>query len=227
MGYLNKATITVDAILTNRGREILAEGGRGELDITKFAVGDDEIDYGLYNTAHPEGTDYYGAIIENMPILEATPDEQQIMRYKLVSLDSLGAPFVNADTGIIIVPTIDGFDNVSLTQNTTKASSLTSIAPQIKTNPSYAEGYTLIVADATFFEIYSAGVEGVGGGTLLNTLETINANGSITLKFDNTENTANPRAYFSFRSKGVAGTTTATLFGNKTGATKTITITVA
>lgn len=227
MGYLNKATITVDAILTNRGREILAEGGRGELDITKFAVGDDEIDYGLYNTAHPEGTDYYGAIIENMPILEATPDEQQIMRYKLVSLDSLGAPFVNTDTGVIIVPTIDGFDNVSLTKDTTKASSQTSLGPQIKTNPSYAEGYTLIVADATFFQIYSAGVEGATGGTLLNTVETINANGSITLKFDNTENTANPRAYFSFRSKGVAGTTTATLFGNKTGATKTITITVA
>ena len=69
MGYLNKATITVDAILTNRGRELLAQGGRSAFNITKFAVADDEVDYGLYNVAHPEGSEYYGAIIENMPVL--------------------------------------------------------------------------------------------------------------------------------------------------------------
>jgi len=57
MGYLNKATITVDAILTNRGRELLAQSGRGALTITKFSIADDEIDYGLYNVAHPEGSE--------------------------------------------------------------------------------------------------------------------------------------------------------------------------
>lgn len=215
MGYLNKATITVDAILTNRGRELLAEGGVGSLDITKFAISDDEIDYGLYNTAHPEGSDYYGAIIENMPVLEATPDEQQIMRYKLVSLESVGAPFI-ADNGTIRIPTLDGFADTTLLEVTE-----TGYAPVIKTNPQYAEDYTLIVADATLFTIYA----GSGQATLLNSGDVINANGSITLNFPNT--VSNGVVLFNFKAiKGKTGTTTATIYGNKTGATQTILITV-
>lgn len=85
MGYLNNATVTVDAILTKKGRELLARG-RSAFNITQFAVADDEIDYGLYDPAHPLGTEYYGSAIENMPIVEASPDETQSMRYKLVTL---------------------------------------------------------------------------------------------------------------------------------------------
>jgi hypothetical protein len=85
MGYLNNETITVDAILTKKGRELLARG-RSAFAISKFAVADDEIDYGLYDPAHPLGTEYYGFAIENLPIVEASPDETQSMRYKLVTL---------------------------------------------------------------------------------------------------------------------------------------------
>jgi len=85
MGYLNNSTITVDAILTKKGRELLARG-RNEFKITQFALADDEIDYDLWNPAHPLGSDYYGIIIENMPLVEATSDETNIMRYKLVTL---------------------------------------------------------------------------------------------------------------------------------------------
>ena len=85
MGYLNNATITVDAILTKKGRELLARG-RDEFRITQFALADDEIDYDLYNPDHPNGTAFYGAAIENMPIVEAIPDETQMMKYKLVTL---------------------------------------------------------------------------------------------------------------------------------------------
>ena len=85
MGYLNNSTITVDAILTKKGRELLARG-RDEFKITQFALADDEIDYDLYNPDHPLGTAYYGAAIENMPILEALPDETQMLKYKLVTL---------------------------------------------------------------------------------------------------------------------------------------------
>ena len=85
MGYLNNASITVDAILTLKGRELLAKGGDA-FNITQFAVGDDEIDYTLWNPKHPLGTSYYGTIIENMPITEAIPDETQALKYKLVSL---------------------------------------------------------------------------------------------------------------------------------------------
>ena len=85
MGYLNNSTITVDAILTKKGRELLARG-RDEFKITQFALADDEIDYDLWNPAHPLGSDYYGIIIENMPLVEATADESNSMRYKLVTL---------------------------------------------------------------------------------------------------------------------------------------------
>ena len=85
MGYLNKSTITVDAVLTKKGRELLAKGRQG-FNITQFAVSDDEVDYTLYDTAHPLGTAYYGAIIENMPLLEASIDETQALRFKLVTL---------------------------------------------------------------------------------------------------------------------------------------------
>lgn len=85
MGYLNKSTVTVDAILTKKGRELLAKG-QSAFNITQFAVSDDEIDYGLYNPAHPLGTEYYGSAIENIPIVEASPDETQNLRYKLVTL---------------------------------------------------------------------------------------------------------------------------------------------
>ena len=61
MGYLNNTTRILDAILTKKGREILSAGG--EFDITKFALGDDEIDYALWDTAHPSGSDYYGNVI--------------------------------------------------------------------------------------------------------------------------------------------------------------------
>ena len=85
MGYLNNSTITVDAILTKKGRELLARG-RDEFKIKQFALADDEIDYDLYNPEHPLGTAYYGAAIENMPVVEALADETQMLKYKLVTL---------------------------------------------------------------------------------------------------------------------------------------------
>jgi len=85
MGYLDNSSITVDAILTKKGRELLARND-GSFNITSFALGDDEIDYSLFNENHPNGSQYSGEAIENMPILEAFPDENNIMRHKLVTL---------------------------------------------------------------------------------------------------------------------------------------------
>jgi len=86
MGYLNNQVVTVDAILTKKGREMLAKGD-GSFRITQFALSDDEVDYTLYNPNHPSGSAYYGEAIENMPLLEAFPDETQMMKYKLVTLN--------------------------------------------------------------------------------------------------------------------------------------------
>lgn len=223
MGYLNKATITVDAILTNRGRELLAQSGRGALNITKFSIADDEVDYGLYNVAHPEGSEYYGSIIENMPVLEATPDEQQIMRYKLVTLDS--AEFSNTfvrSNGTILIPAITGFENKTLSS----APGTPQAAFNIATNPTFAENYTLIVANANLFNIYGGVYNAQNNSTPLNTASTINANGSITLKFTGGAGGTITTLFTIAKIEGKTGSTTATLFGDKTGATASITITV-
>jgi len=97
MGYLDNTSLTVDAILTKKGRQLLSEGA---LEITKFALADDEIDYRLWDSAHSLGTNYYGQAIENMPLLEAFANENQMMRYKLISLpkNTTKLPLVQAGT---------------------------------------------------------------------------------------------------------------------------------
>ena len=85
MGYLDNSSVTVDAILTRRGRELLSRND-GSFRITQFALGDDEIDYTLYNENHPDGSQYFGEAIENLPLVEAFPDENNIMIHKLVTL---------------------------------------------------------------------------------------------------------------------------------------------
>ena len=85
MAILNPTTVTVDAILTTKGRELLARND-GSFQITQFALADDEIDYTMYNPNHPSGSAYYGEALENVPVLEAFPNDSQTMRYKLVTL---------------------------------------------------------------------------------------------------------------------------------------------
>tara|TARA_Y100000592_G_scaffold92010_1_gene153072 strand:+ start:193 stop:873 length:681 start_codon:yes stop_codon:yes gene_type:complete len=88
MGYLDNTSITVDAILTKRGRELLSQGGLGAFNITQFALGDDEIDYTLFNEDHPNGSQFSGEAIENMPLIEAIPDENNVMVHRLITLNS-------------------------------------------------------------------------------------------------------------------------------------------
>jgi hypothetical protein len=85
MGYLDNSSIIVDAILTKKGRELLSRQD-GSFEITQFALADDEIDYTLYNERHPNGSAYYGEAIENLPLIEAIPNENNTMISKLVTL---------------------------------------------------------------------------------------------------------------------------------------------
>lgn len=82
MGYLNNNIVTIDAILTKKGRELLAKNN-GSFKITQWALADDEIDYTLFNTNHPSGSAYSGEAIQNLPLLEAFADETQTMKYNL------------------------------------------------------------------------------------------------------------------------------------------------
>ena len=145
MAILNPTTITVDAILTTKGRELLARND-GSFQITQFALADDEIDYTLYNPNHPSGSAFYGEAIENTPILEAIPNESQIMRYKLVTLPR----------GTSKLPVINiGYNSISLRQG----ASLT-ITPQTlnylgATSTFEANGYTATIADSRLVSAFT------------------------------------------------------------------------
>ena len=135
MGFLNNTSVTVDAVLTKKGRELLARG-QDEFKITKFALADDEIDYSLWDVAHPNGSNYYGAVIENMPLLEAFVDENQVMRYKLVSL-----PKNTAKLPILEVPSPTlSFNGPGITQT---------ITPNTRNGSDNESGYNFILHDAT------------------------------------------------------------------------------
>lgn len=125
MAYINNETVTVDAVLTKKGRELLA--AQGGLVITSFALSDDEIDYKLYQPNHPQGSAYYDLAIRNTPILEAFTDETQVLKYKLVTLPagvtsipiiSLGQSSVNVDKDykgeVVIVPSTNPSYNTTL-----------------------------------------------------------------------------------------------------------------
>jgi hypothetical protein len=171
MGYLNNNTVTVDAILTKKGRELLARND-GSFRITQFSLADDEIDYTLYNPNHPSGSAFYGEAIENMPILEAFPDETQTMKYKLLTLPR----------GTAKLPVLElGYTTITLKQG----SSL-SITPQtlnyLGTDSTFeASGYTATIGDSRTLSNF----EGVGVNTAtatnLNATTTVGTNVSRTV----------------------------------------------
>ena len=135
MGFLNNTSVTVDAILTKKGRELLARG-QNEFNITKFALSDDEIDYNLWDTTHPNGSNYYGAVIENMPLLESFVDENQVMRFKLITL-----PKNTAKMPILEVPSPNlTFNGPGITQV---------IAPNTRNGSDNDSGFMFILHDAT------------------------------------------------------------------------------
>ena len=135
MCFLNYTSVTVDAILTKKGRELLARG-QNEFNITKFALADDEIDYNLWDTAHPNGSNYYGAVIENMPLLESFVDENQVMRFKLITL-----PKNTAKMPILEIPAPNlSFTGAGITQT---------ISPNTRNGADSDSGYMFILHDAT------------------------------------------------------------------------------
>jgi len=89
MAFLdNSGDIILDAVLTDHGRKLLAKGD-GSFQITKFALGDEEINYTLYNSTHASGSAYYDIEILQTPVLESFTDNAASMKTKLISYDSL------------------------------------------------------------------------------------------------------------------------------------------
>ena len=199
MGYLDNSVVTVDAILTKKGRELLARGD-GSFRITQFALADDEIDYTLYNTSHPLGSQYYGQAIENLPLLEAFPDETQIMKYKLTTLPR----------GTAKLPILDlGYTAIRLKQGASLA-----ITPQTLNYLGSSQtfetgGYVATIADARVLSNYN----GVG----INTPEAERLNSTTTLGTNVSKTVIGT-------SINLSATTVNTLFGGQTTLQTTITV---
>tara|TARA_R110002020_G_scaffold212400_1_gene418992 strand:+ start:6392 stop:7078 length:687 start_codon:yes stop_codon:yes gene_type:complete len=85
MAYLDNTSVTVDAVLTKRGREIISQGA--SLNIQYFTLSDTGVDYLLWNPDHNSGSAYYGEAIENLPQVEANTNVQYSLQDKLVTLD--------------------------------------------------------------------------------------------------------------------------------------------
>lgn len=161
MGYLsNSGTITVDAILTKKGRELLAKG-QGNFNITQFALSDDEVDYDLWNPQHGLGSDYFGIVIENMPVTEAVPDETQSMKYKLITLPpgTKAIPYLQEKNGLTSVSVFSqGYlGNSATTYPVTKQLEIGTYqytGTQTETRMDQeAQTYTVTILDSTYIEL--------------------------------------------------------------------------
>jgi hypothetical protein len=207
MAYLDNNVLTVNAILTKKGREILAK--TGGLNITAFALADDEIDYTQFNPNHPLGSAYYDIAIRNTPVMEPITDESQLMKYKLVTLND----------GVTAVPTI----NLNISSINVPRDFTGEILLSPSTNPTYnvTLGYTAILSNKNV-------------GTLVVT-ETNSINSSTatipTFAGDLASNTSQAVVGNKFRfipnaSLSKTTTTNITIIGNESGGNTAINVTV-
>lgn len=203
MAYLDNSTITVDAILTKKGREKLA-AGQG-LNITKFALGDDEVDYTLYEPAHPKGSAYYDSAIRAIPITEASPDETQVLKYKLVTLPK----------GTKKIPKVE-FGIPSITVNQT--SGQVSLTPTTSPTGNSQSGYTIVLSNKNAGSVVGSGAS-AGSGTVpvflgdeITTTAAVET--GLTFTF-----IPNPNVTQTIK-------TTITVYGNETGGSQTIPVTI-
>ena len=197
MGFLNNTTVTLDAILTTKGRELLARGD-GSFRITQFALSDDEVDYSMYNPTHPSGSGFYGEAIENMPVLEAFPDQTQVMKYKLVTLPRGTARMPVLELGYSVI--------------TMKQGQSFSIRPQTLNYLSQAQtyetnGYTFTISDVRLLNSFN----GIG----IDTPEVAALNSTTTI------GTAVSQTVIG-TTLSMTATTINTLFGTNTALTATL-----
>jgi hypothetical protein len=201
MAYLSNTSVVVDAILTNTGRQLLSQND-GSFQITQFSLSDDEVDYTLYNPNHPSGSAFYGEAIQNMPIIQAFPQSQEIMKYKLITLPR----------GTAALPVISiGYSSITLAQG-----SSISITPQTlnylgATSTFEQDGYTATIGDVRV----TAAFNGVGINTTNATA--LNATGTATVGTNVSKTVIGTTI-------NITATTVNTLFGSNTTLYTTLTV---
>jgi hypothetical protein len=211
MGFLNSTSQVVDAVLTVKGRQLLAQGVNA-LNITKFALGDDEINYALWNPNHISGSAYYGEAIMQIPVFEASTEESFGLRYKLITLpkDATGMPYISIQPvtvtnltyqgSVIISPTLlnyssDNFTAVlldgrlaTLTVETAPITQLHNSAKSAITDLKASYQYSTVITNGKTFKLVGKTFNSAwyGGATSVNTVlyifdNTTGASGNITV----------------------------------------------
>jgi len=219
MAYLNNQFVTIDAVLTKKGRELLARND-GSFQITQFALADDEIDYTLYNPNHPSGSAFFGEAIEAMPLLEAFTDETQMMKYKLVTLPRGTSKLPVLNLGYAAI-TLRQAASINITPQT-----LNYLGAVSTFEPS---GYLLTIGDSRYVSTFTGtGIDTTGlntGITVPNTSGASLSASQIGTSFTIIATTLNTL----YPANSVAGatiTTTITAIGRDSGARITIPLTI-
>lgn len=207
MAYIDNTTITVDAVLTKRGRQLLAQNGN--LNITSFALADDEIDYSLYQPNHPNGSAFYDIALRNAPVFEPFTDETQVMKYKLVTLNQ----------GVTSIPVISiAQDKINVPRDFTG-----DIIISPSTNPAYnlSAGYTAILGNKNV------------GTLVVQQSNSINSSTNTIPTFAGDINTASSQVVVGMKflfipnsQLGQTTTTDLTIVGNESGGSTSIEVTV-
>ena len=201
MGYLSNTSVIVDAILTDKGRQLLSQND-ATFQITQFSLSDDEVNYTLYNPNHPSGSAFYGEAIENMPIIQAFPESQEIMKYMLITLPR----------GTAKLPTLSiGYSTIILKQGASL-----SITPQTlnylgATSTFEQSGYVATIGDVRTTSAFN----GVGINTTQATA--LNATGVTTVGTNVSKTVIGTTI-------NITATTVNTLFGSNTTLYTTLTV---
>lgn len=171
MAYLSNTSVVIDAILTKKGRELLARND-GSFQITQFSLSDDEVDYTLYNPNHPSGSAFYGEAITNMPIIQAFPTDNEIMKYRLVTLPrgTSQLPVVNIGYSTITLP--QG-GSISITPQTLNYLGATSTYE--------TDGYTFTIGDVRTTSTFTGVGINTPAAAASNSTQTLGTNVSLTV----------------------------------------------
>jgi len=154
----------------------------------------------MFNPTHPSGSSYYGEAIDGMPLLEAFPDESQIMKYKLATLPR----------GTAKLPVLNlGYSAITLKQGAALA-----ITPQtlnyLDNEQTYeTSGYSATIADTRLMNTFTGMGINSEAATTQNATTTLGTNVSKTVIGSQIN---------------LKATTVNTLFGNNTQIRTTLTV---
>jgi len=173
MAFLdNSGDIILDAVLTDTGRLRLAQGD-GSFKISKFALGDDEINYELYNKSHASGSSYYDLEVLQTPVLEAFTNNTSNLKSKLISLSR---------TNVLYMPTFklnrnDKNNNINIQDGNSKFYSRTTLSAGSSGAANKTEGnsnkFYVAVDSDTFFALTTRRALGGSASATTGTMPTV------------------------------------------------------